>query len=100
MHVICNKNLAFYEIQFYGEMHEKIVLICVLGMVGGDRNLFVRKGSASQKRLGNTAVDDSQLYLPQCIPPRLKPAGLIVHQGKQQINMGSELPLALPHWLQ
>jgi len=38
-------------------MHEKIALICVLGMIGGgDRNLFVRKGSANQKRLGNTVV--------------------------------------------
>jgi len=24
--------------------------MCVLGMVGGDRNLFVRKGGASQKK--------------------------------------------------
>jgi len=33
------------------------VLICVLGMVGGgDRNFFVRKGGASQKRLGNTVL--------------------------------------------
>ena len=38
-------------------MYEKIVLICVPGMVGGDRNLFVRKGGASQKRLGNTDLD-------------------------------------------
>jgi len=38
-------------------MHEKIVLICVLGIVGGDRNLFVRKGGASQKRLGNTGIE-------------------------------------------
>jgi len=33
------------------------VLVCVLGMVGGDRNSFVRKGGASQKRLGNTDLD-------------------------------------------
>jgi len=26
--------------------------MCVLGMVGGDRNLFVRKGGASQKKIG------------------------------------------------
>jgi len=32
--------------------YEKIVFICVLGMVGGDRNLFVRKGDASQKKIG------------------------------------------------
>jgi len=31
---------------------QKIVLICVLGMVGGDRNLFVRKRGASQKNIG------------------------------------------------
>ena len=31
--------------------YEKIVLIGVLGMVGGDRNLFVRKGVASQKKI-------------------------------------------------
>jgi len=30
------------------------MLICVLGMVGGDRNLLVRIGGSSQKRLGNT----------------------------------------------
>jgi len=33
---------------FYSEMREKLVLICVLSMVGSDRNLFVRKGGASQ----------------------------------------------------
>jgi len=27
-------------------------MICVLGMVGGDRNLFVRKGGVSQKKVG------------------------------------------------
>jgi len=27
-------------------------------MVGGDRNLFVRKGGASQKRLGNTDSEE------------------------------------------
>jgi len=31
---------------------QKIVLICVLGMVGSNRNLFVRKGSASQNKIG------------------------------------------------
>ena len=31
---------------------QKIVLICVLGMVRGDRTLFVRKGGASQKKIG------------------------------------------------
>jgi len=35
---------------------KKIVLICVLGMVGGDRNSFVRKEGASQKRLRNTVL--------------------------------------------
>ena len=35
--------------KFYSEMYEKIVLICVLDMIGGDINLFVRKGGASQK---------------------------------------------------
>jgi len=30
-------------------------------MVGGDRNLFVRKGGAGQKRLGNTILDEIQL---------------------------------------
>ena len=40
---------------------EKIVLICMLGMVDGDRNLFVRKGGASQKRLGNTVSITSML---------------------------------------
>jgi len=30
-----NKNLAFYPIKFYSEMHEKIALKFVLGMVGG-----------------------------------------------------------------
>jgi len=28
------------------------MLICVLGMVGGDKNLFARKGGASQKKIG------------------------------------------------
>jgi len=30
-------------------MHEKTVLISVLGVVGGDRNLFVRKGALAKK---------------------------------------------------
>jgi len=38
-------------------------------------------------------LDDSQPYFPQCIPPWLIPAGLRVHPGKQQISMGSGLPL-------
>jgi len=38
-------------------MHEINVLICALGMVRGDRNLFVRKGGASYKRLGNTGLN-------------------------------------------
>jgi len=33
------------------------MLICVLGMAGGDRNLFVRQGGSSQKSLGNTGLD-------------------------------------------
>jgi len=34
-------------------LHEKIVLICSgHGRGGGDRNLFVRKGGASQKKIG------------------------------------------------
>jgi len=45
-------------------------------------------------------LDDSQSYFPQCIPPWLNPAVLRVHQDKQQINIGSELPLVLPHWSQ
>jgi len=36
--------------------HPRYAIRCVLGMVGGDRNLFVRKGGASQKRLGNTGL--------------------------------------------
>ena len=32
------------------------MLICVLGVVGGDRNLFVRK------RLGNTVVDPDNVW--------------------------------------
>jgi len=38
--------------------YKKMVLICVLGMIyEDDRNLFVRKGGGSQKRLGNTDVN-------------------------------------------
>jgi len=36
---------------------QKIVLICVLGMVGGDINLFVRKVGASQKKIGKHWVN-------------------------------------------
>jgi len=32
-------------------------------MVGGDRNLFVRKGGASQKRLGNTDSEEPKHVL-------------------------------------
>ena len=32
-------------------------------------------------------LHDSEPYFPQCFPPWLNPAGLRVHQGKQQINM-------------
>jgi len=32
--------------------NEKIVLICALGVVGGDKYLFVRKVGASQKKIG------------------------------------------------
>jgi len=38
-------------------------------------------------------LDESQPYFPQCIPSCLIPAELRVHPGKQQISMGSELPL-------
>jgi len=31
----------------------------VLGLVGGDRNLFVKKGALAKKRLGNTALVQS-----------------------------------------
>jgi len=44
--------------------------------------------------------DDSQPDFPHCITHWLIPAEMKVHQGKQQISMGSELPLVLPHWLQ
>ena len=45
-------------------MHEQIVLTCVLSTVGGERNLFVGKEGASQKRLGNTVLkeqDDTEI---------------------------------------
>jgi len=34
----------------------KIVLICVLGMVEGMRNLFVRKRGTSQKNIGKHCI--------------------------------------------
>jgi len=45
-------------------------------------------------------LDNSQTYFLQYIPLWLNPVGLTVHQGKQRININSELPLALPRWLQ
>jgi len=42
-------------------------------------------------------LNDSQPYFPQCIQSRLSPAGLRVHPGKQQIDIGSEI-LALPEY--
>ena len=47
-------------------MYEKIVLISVLGMVGGDRNLFVRKGGSSKKWLGNTGLTWKALHTKRC----------------------------------
>jgi len=32
--------------------------MCAMHGRGGDKNLFVRKGGVSQKRLGNTDLDD------------------------------------------
>jgi len=55
-------------------MHEKIVLTCVLSTVGGERSLFVGKGGASQKRLGNTVLkeqDDTEI-IPESTAWQLK----------------------------
>ena len=67
-------NEFIYQIKFYSEMrlcahfcfdhfqtsqiyNMKKLCLCVLGMVGVDISLFLRKGGASQKRLGNTALN-------------------------------------------
>jgi len=56
MHVVSKHKLSILLNKFCSEMHEKVVLICVLGMVGGAIEICLSEKGALAKKVWEKLV--------------------------------------------